>query len=115
MFVEVTFSESQLGAFQKCPYSIVDCPGYTWLPAGECRGSRMESGQLGSASTGRMWCLRQSKIFFYYYFYFLYSQLWLLAGEGQGHAGVGGQGASGGVEVDVVPSLVAADGGRGVG
>ena len=39
----------------------------------------------------------------------------VLAGEGQGHAGVGGQGASGGVEVDVVPGLVAADGGRGVG
>ena len=68
----------------------------------------MESGQLGSASTGKMWCLRQSRIF-------LHSQLWLLAGEGQGHAGVGGQGASGGVEVDVVPGLVAADGWGGVG
>ena len=39
----------------------------------------------------------------------------VLAGEGQGHAGVGGQGASGGVEVDVVPGLVPADGGRRVG
>ena len=68
----------------------------------------MESGQLGSASAGKMWCLRQSKIFSYF-------QLWLLAGEGQGHAGVGGQGASGGVEVDVVPGLVAADGGGRVG
>ena len=94
-----------LAAFQ---VFILQMHGFLRLPAGACTGSRMESGQLGSASAGKMWCLRQSRIFSYF-------QLWLLAGEGQGHAGVGGQGASGGVEVDVVPGLVAADGGGRVG